>query len=114
MEEEKIFKTVQPVPYDHIPVNENIIGSETLYRVKCDDNGSIKLKTRIAFHGNEEDVRHILSKDCTTCPPTGLCILESVESLNGWTLYKADVKAVCLHAGEAQRVVYVRPLKKVK
>lgn len=108
-EEETFLKTARPVPKDKIPPSSNIISSHTLYKVKMNDDGSLKLKARIAPHGNEDDLKDTLSKDCSTCPPTGLRILESIASLFGWTLYKADVKAAFLQTGLAQRDVYVRP-----
>ena len=92
-----------------MPAGANIISSHTLYKVKKNDNRSLKLEARIAPHGNEEDLTNVLNKDCSTFPPTGLRILESLASLRGWTVYKADVEADFLQTGEAQRDVYVRP-----
>lgn len=92
----------------------NIIGSHTLYKVKQNDDGSLKLKARIAPHGNEDDLKDVLNKDCSTCPPTGLRMLESVASPFGWTVYKADVEAAFLETDEAQRDVYVLPPRKIQ
>ena len=110
-EEETFLKTVRPVTHDKVPKGSNVISSHTLYKVKQNDDGSLKLKARIAPHGNEDDMKNILSKDCTTCPPTGLRILESIASLFSWKIHRADVKAAFLQTGEAQRNVYVRPPK---
>lgn len=113
-EEETFLKTVRPVSKCKIPPASNIINSHVLYKVKQNDDGTLKLKARIAPHGNEDDLKELLSKDCTTCPPTGLRILESIASLFAWTLYKADVKAAFLQTGTAQRDVYVRPPRESK
>lgn len=86
-----------------------MISSHTLYKVKQNDDRSLKLKARIAPHGNEDNLKDVLTKDCSTCPPTGLRILESIASLHGWNVYKADVKAAFLQTGKAYRDVYVRP-----
>ena len=110
-EEETFLKTVRSVTHDKVPKGSNIISSHTLYKVKQNDDGSLKLEARIAPHGNEDDMKNILSKDCRTCPPTGLQILESITSLLHWTIHRADVKAALLQIGEAQRNVYVRPPK---
>ena len=75
---------------------------------RCDD-GVLKLKARVAPHGIEDELKTVLSKDCSTCPPTGLRILESIASLYGWTVYKGDVSAAFLQTGKAERDVYVRP-----
>ena len=111
LEEESFLKTVRPVPHDKIPAGSNIIRSHTLYKVKQNEDGSLKRKARIAPHGNENDFKNDLSKDCATCPPTGLRILESIASLYKWKLHKADVKAAFLQTGQAKRDVYVRPPK---
>lgn len=107
-EEETFLKTARVVYHRDIPADANVINSHTLYKVKQND-GSLKLKVRIAPHGNEDDLKTTLSKDCATCPPTGLRILESIASLFGWALYKADVKAAFLETGAAERDVYVKP-----
>lgn len=113
-EEETFLKTVRPVLKSKVPPSSNIINSHVLYKIKQNDDGSLKLKARIAPHGNEDTLKDLLTKDCTTCPPTGLRILESIASLFGWTLHKADVKAAFLQTGTAQRDVYVRPPKESK
>ena len=110
-EEGTFLKTVRPVPHNKIPPGSNIISSHTLYKLKQNDDGSLKLKARIAPHGNKDNMKYFLSKDCTTCPPTELRILESIASLYSWKVYKADVKAAFLQTGEAKRDVYVRPPK---
>lgn len=83
--------------------------SHTLYKVKHNNDGSQKLKARIAPHGNEDDFKHILSKYFATCPPTGLCVLKSIALLFAWTLCKANVKAAFVQTGAAERDVYVKP-----
>ena len=73
------------------------------------DDGSLKLKARIAPHGNEDDLKRVLNKDCSTCPPTGRRILEYIASLHGWRVYKADVSAAFFQTGKAERDFYFRP-----
>jgi len=75
-EEGTFLKTARIIPKDKSTSGANIIGSHTLYKVKHNDDGSLKLKARIAPHGNEDDIKHMLNKDCTICPPTGLRIVE--------------------------------------
>lgn len=108
--EEAVFlKTVKIVPRGDVPNGANVINSHTVYKVKSNDDGSFKLKARIAPHGNEDALREQLSSDCATCPPVGLRLVESIASLKGWTLHKADVKSAFLQTGPAQRDVYVKP-----
>lgn len=109
VEEETFLKTACSVYHRYVPQGANVINSHTTYKVKKNDDGTLKLKARIAPHGNEDNLKDILSKDCTTCPPTGLRVLESIVSLHRWKLYKADVTAAFLQTGAADRGVYVRP-----
>ena len=108
-EEESFVKTVKIVSRDEVPPQANVIGSHVLYKLKLNDDGSLKLKARIAPHGNEDDLKDLLASDCSTCPPTGLRIVESIASLMKWRLYKADVKSAFLQTGPARREVYVKP-----
>ena len=82
-EEEAFLDTVKVIHRDNMPKRANVVNSHTLYRVKMCDDGSLKLKARIAPHVNEDDMRKILSSDRTTCPRAGLRILESIASLKG-------------------------------
>lgn len=108
-EEESFLKTVQLPPRSQFPHGANSISSHTLYKVKQNYDVALTLKARIAHHGNEDDLKHLLNKDCPTCPPTGLRVLDSISSLCGWTVYNADVKAAFLQTRKAYGDVYVRP-----
>ena len=55
--EETFLKTVSPVTHDEVLPNSNIINRHTLYKVKTNENGSLRLKERTAPHGNEDDMR---------------------------------------------------------
>lgn len=76
-EEERFLITAYPAVHEEIPDGSNI------FKIKHNNDGSLKLKARIAPHGNEDDMRHFFSKDCTTCAPIVLRILESISSLIG-------------------------------
>ena len=113
VEEETFLKAVRPVTHEHIPAGSNVICSHVLYKVKQNDNGSLKLKARIAPHGNEDDLKNVLSKDCMTCPPT------SNGFSNHWILFLGGPctelkKAAFLQTGEAQRDVCVRSHRESK
>lgn len=83
IEEKTFLKTARSLYHRYVPDGANVIISHTLYKVKHNNDGTLKLKARKAPHGNEDDPKHLLSKDCSMCPPTGLCILESSASLFG-------------------------------
>ena len=80
-EEENFLKTFKIVSNREIPDGANIISSYTLYKVKHNDDGSLKLKAPVAPHGNEDAMKDMLGTDCSTCPPTGLRIVESIAAL---------------------------------
>lgn len=111
IEKDTFLKTVYTVPNSEVPLDANVINSHVLYKIKQDYDSSLKLKARIAPHRNEDDLKNVLKSDCTTCPPTGLRIVQPIASLLGWKLYKADVKAAFLQTGTASRDVYVKPPK---
>lgn len=92
-----------------VPIGENIISGHTLHKFKHNYDGSLKLKYRIAPYGNEDNLKEVLNKYCSTCPQMGLIIVESIASLNGWTFYKVYVKSVFLQTGKVYQYVYVYP-----
>lgn len=56
VEEEDFLKTVKIVPKTKVPTSADVINSHTLYKIKVNDDRSLKLKARIAPHGNEDGV----------------------------------------------------------
>lgn len=113
-EEGSFLKTVQILAVSDVPKTANVVNSHTLYNIKHEDDGKLKLKAMIDLHGNEDDLIKELTKDCSTCPPNGLQIIESITSLNGWSIYKADVGSAFLWTGSAAREVFVKPFVKVE
>lgn len=109
IEEENFLKTVKIVPISDVPDGANVIGSHVLYKVKKNDDESLKLKSRIAPHGNEDDLKEELTTDCAVISPLGLRIVQSIAALFGWPIDLGDVKTAFLKSGEAEREVYVIP-----
>lgn len=104
-EEAAFLKAVKVVPRNAVPPGANFISSHTLYRIKTNDDGSYKLKSRISPHHNEDDLRSDLSSDCATCSPAGLINVGSIGSLKKWKVHKANVKSAFLQTGSAARDV---------
>lgn len=113
-EEGEFYKTIKVVPISELPTDANIVNSHVLYKVKHNDDQSLKLKARIAPHGNEDDIRNTLTKDCASCPPTGIRTVQSIATLKRWKLVLGDVKSAFLKTGEAERDVYVKPPQESK
>lgn len=75
------------------------------------DDNSLKLKARIAPHGNEDSIKTELKSDCNMCSPTGVRMVLLIASLEKWRLTNADVKAAFIQTVQAQRNVYAIPPK---
>ncbi len=108
-EEEEFLKTVKRIPRKKVPRNANIIGSHTIYKLKRNDDESLKLKARIAPHGNEDSDTELLRTDCNMCSPVGVRVVYVVATIYGWIVIRIDGKTAFLQTGRASRNVYVIP-----
>jgi len=90
-EEDSFRKTVRSVHVSNVPQNANVISSHVLYKVKKMDDGSMKIKARIAPHGNKDKFKNDLKKDSATCPPVGIRIALSIASMLKWDTAKIDL-----------------------
>lgn len=115
-EEEQFIKTVRIITIDYLKDKTvlNIINSHTLYKFKQTDEGELKLKARIALCGNEDNLKHFLTTDCTVFPPSGLQIFESIAARFGWIVKRSYVEGAFLKTGNAEREVIVRPARESK
>jgi len=113
-EESKFKETVRDVMALDVPENANVITSHVIYKVKLNDDGSFKMKARIAPHGNKDKERDQLKSDSASCPPTGIRMLLSIAAIMKWPLSKIDFTSAFLQTGEAQRDVYVIPPRECK
>ena len=59
------MKALREVPIDKFPENSNIITSHLIYRLKANDDGSLKMKAEIAPHGNKGKDRYDLKTGST-------------------------------------------------
>lgn len=85
-----------------------------LYKAKQTDYQSLKLKSIISPHANEDTIKDSLTKDCTSCPATGIRTVQSIASLKTWKLVLGDLKAALLKTGQAERDIFVRPPQECK
>lgn len=108
-EESDFLRNVKIVPRSSVPKSANIIGSHTIYKVKVTDDKSLKLKARIAPHGNEDSDTENLHTECCMCPPIGIRIISTVATVRKWRIIRADAKTSFLQTGPAGREVYVIP-----
>ena len=62
-EESKFLRTVRKISMEKIPRNANVITSHVIYKVKVNNDGSLKMKFRTAPQGNRDKDRNILKTD---------------------------------------------------
>ena len=103
------MKTVREVQIEKVPKNSNIITSHVIYRVKENNDGSLKMRARIAPHGNKDKDRDTLKTDSSQRPPTRIRILLSISSMKKWPLAKIDFTSAFFQTGSAKRDVYAVP-----
>lgn len=95
LSEEDLFKEkVQVARNNKVDKNANIISSHVIYKIKVNNDGTLKLKARRAPHGNENITKNMLRTYSCMGPPTGVHILLSTASLFSWLLTTVDVEAV--------------------
>lgn len=109
LEEEQYLRTVKVIPRPQVPADANIIGSHTVYKIKTKDDDSLKLKGRIAPHGNEDSDTIHLRTTCVMCPPLGIRITFTVSVTRKWKIKRVDAEVAFHQTGAAERQVYVRP-----
>ena len=109
-EEPKFMKTVGQFPSNKVLKNSNIVTSHAIYKLKANDDGSLKMKARIAPHGNKNNDRDKLKTDSSQCPPSGIQILTLIATMIQWPISKIDFVSPFLQTGDANRDVYVIPL----
>ena len=79
-----------------------------IYKVKENDDFSLKMTARIATHGNqykEKDKLETVSSQC----PTGIQILLSIATMMKCSLSKINFTSAFLQTGACKREVYVVP-----
>lgn len=113
-EETTFRKTNRDVMTANIPENSNVITSHVIYKVKLNDDGSFKMKARIAPQGNKDREKDDLKSDSASCPPTGIRLLLSIAAVRKWPLSQIDFTSAFLQTGAARRDVHVIPPRECK
>lgn len=80
-EEHKYIVTVKRVQRRQLPRDANIVSSHVVYKIKVEDDDSLRLKARIAPHGNEDSDTKNPRLDCCTCAPIGVRAVTTVAAI---------------------------------
>lgn len=86
VEEEDFKKNVESVKRSCVPPGSNVISSHVIYKVKMNEDGSLKLKALIAPHGNEDSNKDQMCTDCCMCSSLGIRIVISVSTYKKWRI----------------------------
>lgn len=111
VEETHFKKRVQTNSLSDVVPHANIISSDVIYKIKMNDDLSIKLKARITPRGKEDSTKEMLRSDCSICLSPGFLLVPSAASLENWRLIKIDIKTAFLQTGNAERDVHVSPIE---
>lgn len=99
------------VHVDDIPDNANVVSSHVFSKVKTNDENSLKMKARIAPHGNHDHQKNELKTDSAACPPIGIRMILSLPAIFQWGLAKTYFKNGFLQTVKVLRDVYLIPPK---
>lgn len=73
------MKYIKIAKRSNLPPDANTI-SHVAYKFKLNDDLSLKLKARIAPHGNEDNDKDVMKTDCCMCFPLGIRVVLSISS----------------------------------
>ena len=92
-----------------VPKDANVIRSHSVYKVKTDEEGQLKLKTRIVPHGNRDEGRFGVRRDSSSAELSVIRLLLALATILGFSIWTTDVKGAYMQSGLIDRLIYVRP-----
>ena len=105
-EETNFMKTVREVSFNQVTKVSNIITSHVIYKVKANDDGSLKINARIVPHVNKVKDRDLLKTDSAQCLHTGIRIPASIATIMKRQLAKIDFVSAFLKL-ETRKEMYM-------
>lgn len=99
----------QEVAERGLPKGANLISSHVVFKVKTNDDGSLKLKGRIVVHGNRDDDKDLVRSDSAAADMMIVILVISLAAILGFNLATADIKGAYMQSGPIRREVYLRP-----
>jgi hypothetical protein len=101
------------IPLSSLPSDANYIRSHAFCHIKraTDDssNSSLRLKTRIVLHGNEDKEKDDLRKDTQAASFTSIRTLLMLAAVYHLHIASIDIKGAYLQSGRCRREIFVRP-----
>jgi hypothetical protein len=101
------------IQLDLLPPDANNIRSHAFCNIKrvTDDflDSSLRLKTRIVLHGNEDKEKEGLRKDTQAASYTSICTLLALAAMHDLPIAFIDIKDAYRQSGRCQRDISVHP-----
>lgn len=113
-EEQKYIATVKCVQRRQVLRDSNIVSSHVVYKIRVEDDDSLRLKARISPHGNKDSDTENLWSDFCTCALIGIRTVTTVAAVSRWRIVQIDVEMAFHQSEPADRKVYVRPPRELK
>lgn len=98
---------VRVIPVDDVPQSSNFISLHVIYMIRDEYYMSLKLKSRMAPHDNEDSLSDELRSNCSMCSPVRVRLILSVASLAVWRISKIDVSSEFLLGRRVRTVAYM-------
>lgn len=92
-----------------VPADANIILSHTFFNIKTEDNGELRLKDRIAVHGNLVAEKDDVHADCAAADLLMVRLILCLGTCLAFKIGLADIKRAFIQYGPITRDGYVRP-----
>lgn len=62
-------------------MNYNVVRSHVLYNIKKEEDGTLRLKSRICLLGNRDMIKYYIRKDSATAPFSVIRLMLAVASI---------------------------------
>eukprot|EP00171_Calliarthron_tuberculosum_P007062 IDg7062t1 len=109
-EEESNWNDVYVVVNERdIPMKSNVITSHVTYKIKVQEDNTLKLKSRICAHGNRDNDKDKVRKDSAAAQFPIIRLLAIISTLLGFKMACIDISAAYLQSGPCHREIYMRP-----
>lgn len=86
-----------------------MIGWHIVYKVKTEEDGTERLRTRICPHGNQDRGKDNVRKDCSTAQCDVIRLMLALVTFIDYRLGLVDIKGAYLQSEPIQRRICVRP-----
>lgn len=102
------------VGINSLPPDANVIASHVVFKVKDNQDGSLRLKARLVLHGNRDKDRFKVRRDSASAELFIVRVLLSISAILGFKIATADVKGAYMQSGGISRDIFVSTFKPIE